>query len=82
MYMYVYLKVKDLDKVIQKKFVKSDGPLVKRLDDVLASFHVQRQAYYGGTFVGNHVHSCLKVYIPFVVMFATFRFVYSVGKPH
>ncbi len=26
-----------------------------------AGFNVQRQAYYGGTFVGNHVHRCLKV---------------------
>ncbi len=34
---------------------------VKALDRALASFNVQRQAYYGGTFVGNHVHRCLKV---------------------
>ena len=31
------------------------------LDKALASFHVERQAYYSGTFVGNHVHRCLKV---------------------
>ena len=34
---------------------------MKALDSALASFNVQRQAYYGGTFVGNHVHRCLKV---------------------
>ena len=53
--------MKDLDKVVSKKFPRGDGPFVKSLDNVLASFHVQRQAYYSGTFVGNHVHSCLKV---------------------
>ena len=31
------------------------------LDKALASFHVERQAYHGGSFIGNHVHSCLKV---------------------
>ena len=34
---------------------------MKSLDDALASFNVERQAYYGGTFVGNHVHRSLKV---------------------
>ena len=53
--------MKELDKVVAKKFPRSDGPFVKSLDSVLSSFHVQRQAYYSGTFVGNHVHSCLKV---------------------
>ena len=51
--------MKELDKVVNKKFNRSDGPFVKNLDSVLSSFHVERQAYYGGTFVGTHVHSCL-----------------------
>ena len=34
---------------------------MKALDTALASFHVQRQAYYSGTFIGNHVHRTLKV---------------------
>ena len=55
--------MKELDKVVTKKFSRSDGPFVKNLDKALSSFHVERQAYYGGTFVGNHVHSCLKVHI-------------------
>ena len=38
-----------------------DGPFIRALDKALASFHVQRQAYYSGAFVGNHVHSTLKV---------------------
>ena len=37
---------------------------MKALEQALASFHVQRQAYYSGTFVGNHVHHALKVNIP------------------
>ena len=46
---------------MEKGFKKSEGPFVKALDAALGSFHVQRQAYYSGTFVGNHVNSCLKV---------------------
>lgn len=34
---------------------------MKTLDNALQEFHVQRQAYYSGTFVGNHCHSALKV---------------------
>ena len=34
---------------------------VNSIDKALTSFHVQRQAYYGRTFVGNHVHRSLKV---------------------
>ena len=53
--------MQELDKSVKKKFTRSDGPFVRALDQALASFHVERQAYYSGTFVGNHVHSCLKV---------------------
>ena len=34
---------------------------VKALDTALRRFNVERQAYYGGTFIGNHVHSTLEV---------------------
>lgn len=44
-----------------KKFRKDEGPFVRALDKALQSFRVQRQAYYSGTFIGNHVHSSLKV---------------------
>lgn len=36
---------------------------MKQLDRALGSFNVHRQAYYSGTFVGNHVHRALKVRI-------------------
>ena len=51
------------DKRLEKDFHKNEGPFVKALDTALASFHVHRQAYYSGTFVGNHVHRALKVNI-------------------
>ena len=39
--------------MVTKKFSRSDGPFVKNLDKLLSSFHVERQAYYGGIFVGE-----------------------------
>lgn len=54
----------DLSKVeedITKGFDKHDGPFVQALHEALSSFNVQRQAYYPGTFVGNHIHTTLKV---------------------
>ena len=38
-----------------------EGPFIIGLDRALKSFNVQREAYYGGTFVGNHVHRWVKV---------------------
>jgi hypothetical protein len=43
---------------IEKGFKMEEGPFIKGLDQALKSFHVQREAYYGGTFIGNHVHKC------------------------
>ena len=34
---------------------------MQALDKALSSFNVHRQAYYGGTFIGNHVHRTLMV---------------------
>ena len=59
-YHYV-LGLVELTGQIKKGFNNSDGPFVKALDDALKSFKVKRQAYYGGTFVGNHVHKTLKI---------------------
>ena len=33
-------------------------PFVKRLDYALQEIGVQRQQYFGGAFVGTHVHKC------------------------
>lgn len=46
--------------MLNKAFKKEDGPFVKVLDSSIQTFRVHRQAYYSGTFVGNHVHRSLK----------------------
>lgn len=50
-----------LSETLKSGFHTEEGPFVKALDKALASFHVERQAYYSGSFVGNHVHQALKV---------------------
>ena len=42
-----------------KGFENSEGPFVRSLDKALGAMNVHRQAYYGGTFIGNHVHKCM-----------------------
>lgn len=44
-----------------KTFNKQEGPCNQAIEKALKAIGVQRQAYYAGTFVGNHVHTCLKV---------------------
>ena len=39
---------------------------MKAIDAALKSFNVERQAYYGGTFIGNHVHRALEVSSNFI----------------
>ena len=38
-----------------------DGPFYMSLERTLQELNVKRQAYHGGTFIGNHVHKLLKV---------------------
>ena len=52
-----------LDTRVQKGFPHEEGPFVRCLDGALKSFNVHREAYFGGTFVGNQVHRTLKVQI-------------------
>ena len=42
-------------------FERSDATLTKQLDVVLKQMNVERQAYHGKSFIGNHVHICCKV---------------------
>ena len=37
------------------------GFCTRNLEEVLQSIRVQRQAYYSGAFVGNHIHRCCEV---------------------
>lgn len=46
---------------VKKGFSATDGPFVKELDSALQSIGVHRQQYFGGAFIGNHVHKALKV---------------------
>ena len=47
--------------MVGKGFPMSDGPFVQGLDLALQSFHVHRQQYHSGAFVGNHAHKSLQV---------------------
>ena len=56
-------EIANTTKVTKKEFAAHDGPFVQGLDNALQSFGVHRQQYFGGTFVGNHIHKALKVRI-------------------
>ena len=45
---------------MKKGFNEKEVPFVKRLDSALQEIGVQRQQYFGGAFIGNHVHKALK----------------------
>eukprot|EP00731_Ephydatia_muelleri_P000748 Em0001g748a len=47
--------------IVTREFPLNEGPFVKELDMALQSIGVHRQQYFGGTFVGNHVHKTLKL---------------------
>ena len=51
--------MEELQRTKKTGFEKGDGAFAKALDNALASFNVERQAYYSGSFIGNHVHCCL-----------------------
>lgn len=52
-----------LQKFVQERFCERDGPFVRGLETAMSIFHVQRQAYYSGSFISNHVHQTLQVCI-------------------
>lgn len=68
-----------MESEVNKGFNLEDGPFVKGLDASLKSFKVERQAYYGGTFIGNHVHKCLKVCVAFcfTINDSTFHYIFQ-----
>lgn len=37
---------------------KGEGPCLKKLNETLTAMGVQRQAYHGGSFNGNHTDKC------------------------
>lgn len=49
---------------LEKEYIlkKSEGPCTQQIEVILQQFKVQRQAYHGKSFIGNHVHKMLKVW--------------------
>ncbi|XP_065658452.1 uncharacterized protein LOC136082964 [Hydra vulgaris] len=41
-------------------FKKSEAPYIQQIEVILQKLKVQRQAYHGKCFIGNHVHKMLK----------------------
>jgi len=61
-HMYTFSHQESQIRVLGKEdFSVGSGPFVQALDKALKTFNVERQAYYSGTFIGNHVHRTLKV---------------------
>lgn len=61
---YTYTQKRNIQRLreeCKEGFDIEDGPFCRALDMALEKFKVHRQAYYGGTFTGNHSHKCLKV---------------------
>eukprot|EP00731_Ephydatia_muelleri_P020930 Em0013g657a len=54
-------KIAASTRAVKKGYLFNEGPFVKELDKALQGFGVHRQQYFGGAFVGNHVHAALKV---------------------
>ncbi len=62
MYTRIHMQNRQISTLRQNEpFPVKDGPCVQQLEKELVEMGVQRQAYYSGTFVGNHVHKCCKV---------------------
>ena len=52
-----------VEAVVGERFKGSDGPFFRSLEGALKVLNIQRQAYHGGTFVGNHIHKLVQVKI-------------------
>ena len=44
--------------IVKRGYSEKEGPFVMTLDTALQSIGVQ---YFGGAFIGNHIHKALKV---------------------
>lgn len=55
-------EIESTEAFLKKKFKPAHGPFFSSLSKSLDTLHVQRQAYHGGSFIGNHVHKLLKVH--------------------
>ena len=61
MIQFIPLQENELDAMKPKTVSMKDGPIMTAMEKTLQEIGVQRQAYHGHSFVGNHVHTCCKV---------------------
>lgn len=61
-YFHIYVHLQEAIAAANIKQLPSEqNPLLIKLEETLQEIKVRRQAYYSNTFIGNHVHKCLKV---------------------
>ncbi|XP_071950201.1 uncharacterized protein [Antedon mediterranea] len=54
-------EIESLTKCMENGLPFGTGPIVTSLERVLQKNRIQRQAYHGKSFIGNHVHKCCQV---------------------
>ncbi len=59
-------EVSKLESSLKRKFSAASGAFYSSLEGSLKALYVQRQAYQGGTFIGNHVHKLLKLHVNYI----------------
>lgn len=62
MNIFVSIQKAEAHRLKDNKLLKTEGPCVQAIKRSLQEIGVDRQAYHGGSFIGNHVHKCLKVH--------------------
>ena len=50
-----------MDNQLNSKLKSATTPSCQLLEENLQELHIERQAYHGGSFVGNHIHKMLEV---------------------
>ena len=70
---------KKLRSQLHAKLKKAITPCCELLEQNLQQLHIQRQAYHGGSFVGNHIHKMLQVSRNTVYFSQQLSFHFSLG---
>ena len=81
-YIYILISLQKcaLSKIPELPF--GAGPVTSLLDDILQTIEVHRQAYHRRSFVGNHVHKCLKVSLTNHFLFSCYNEYLTHSKVH
>ncbi|XP_071945125.1 uncharacterized protein [Antedon mediterranea] len=56
-------EIESLTKCMENGLPFGTGPIVTSLERVLQKNRIQRQAYHGKSFIGNHVHKCCQDHV-------------------